>query len=67
MKQQVHYINIVEERTWYGIDDKKLYTVFKACIQRSDKKNYSNNKVRIYKCSEASILRLAKIQEKLTQ
>ena len=69
MKQQVHYINISESRTLYvnlnGTTTMKM--IREACIQRADDLDGSvNNHCRVYRgISEASILRLAKIQEKL--
>ena len=69
MKQKVHYINIEESRRWYmnfdGTTEMRLFR--QACVQRADDKEGTvNNVCRVYyKPSEASILRLAKIQEKL--
>lgn len=69
MKQKVHYINIEESLKWNlnfdGTSSLKMER--QACIQRADDKEATiNNVCRIYyKPSEASILRLAKIQEKL--
>lgn len=70
MKQNVHYISISESRKWYMNFDgtTKMKMEHQACIQRADDKEGTiNNVCRIYECSEASILRLAKIQEKLAQ
>lgn len=70
-KQQVHYINISESRTWYQNFDgtTTIKMIREACIQRADDLDGSvNNHCRVYRdISEASILRLAKIQEKLAQ
>jgi hypothetical protein len=67
MKQQAHYINITESRRCHincdGTVSLKLSR--QACIQRSGDGNHS---CRLYDgISEASILRLAKIQEKLAK
>jgi hypothetical protein len=71
MKQQAHYINITESRTLYvnlnGTTTMKM--IREACIQRADNLGgtINNNCRTYYGISEASILRLARIQEKLAK
>lgn len=67
MKQRkITYISIQEERVFYSHlpKGKQIEMKWYACIQEN--KN-SENSVRGHYCSEASILRLAKIQEKLAK
>lgn len=67
MKNQPHYITIEEKRVFNKCFDGtvELELVRSTCIQRGNS-DFSKNICRVYEgISEASILRLAKIQEEL--
>lgn len=68
MKKKVHYITI-SERYVLNIHNNKagLRLERQACIQRANDWPSDNDCRNYYRPSEASILRLAKIQEKLVQ
>ena len=63
-KQPVYHIMIQESRYWDQIRNTLRFERM-AFIHRGNRSG--EYKCRMYKCSEASILRLAKIQEKLAK